>query len=170
MFRTSTNLAAAATALVLLATAAKAQYSGSEIGQVPYTGSSLEGEYAFVETYADHVAQAQGVYKFDGKGNFSAVALINQPGSNGQRVLVSVPATGPYTVNPDGTGTLVLNVTRPDGGISTVTQDLLITKAAIKHGEKFATEWVSMQREPSVIVGAAAFVTSIATRRPKGSP
>ncbi|MBV8523775.1 MAG: hypothetical protein JOY71_16905 [Acetobacteraceae bacterium] len=158
MFHTARNFAVIATVLVSPVVLAQAQSFGQDAGQVPYTAASLEGEFAFVETYAAHVAQAQGVYRFDGKGNFSALALINQPSSSGERVVVSVPATGPYTVNPDGTGTLVLNVTRPDGGISTVTQDLLITKAIPQQGEKVATEWVSMQREPSVIVGGAAFV------------
>ena len=99
----------------------------------------------------------------------SAVALVNEPDANGNRVLASVTILGTYTVNPDGTGLLVLTLTLPNGGgTATVTQDLLVTKAELSGRKKVATEWVSMQRESAVGAAGATgtFATFVATKRP----
>lgn len=139
------------------------------LSPAPYTQESLEGDYAVVGTFGDHVAQSQEVYMIDGKGNLSAVALLNEPDANGNRVLASVTVLGTYTVNADGTGLLVLTLTLPNGGgTATVTQDLLVTKAELSGRKKVATEWVSMQREPAVAAAGATgtFATFVATRRP----
>jgi hypothetical protein len=159
----------ALTAGLASAATVQAQQAGTDTVAAPYTLESLEGNYALVGTFGDHLAQSQGVFNIDGRGHLTAVQLVNAPSSTGQRTLISITVSGTYTVNPNGTGVLVLTLTLPNsGGTATVTQDLLITKAQEIDREKLATEWVSMQREVALGVGGAngTLVTFVATRRP----
>ena len=161
-------------ALVLLmaglssAAVAQAQHPSGANRTAPYTLRSLEGTYAVVGTFGNHVAQSQDVWTFDGKGNCSAVALLNEPDPNGQRVLVPITISGTYTVDPNGTGVLVLTVTLSNDGTIALTEDVLITRAKVTDGQKVATEYVGMLRELAVGVGGAegTFATFVATRRP----
>ena len=148
------------------AAVAQAQHPRGANQTAPYSLGSLEGTYAAVGTFGDHLAHAQDLFTFDGQGNVSAIGLTNGPGANGQRVLATLTFSGTYTVDSNGRAVLMLTATTSGGGTATVTEDVLITRAKVTdHGQKVATEWVGMQRQLAVSV-SGTFVTFVATRRP----
>src|ERR1019366_5731157 len=41
--------------------------------------ASLQGQYAVIGTYADHIAESFGERYFDGNGNMTGTFLVNEP-------------------------------------------------------------------------------------------
>jgi hypothetical protein len=126
---------------------------------------SLEGDYAVVNHYGANLALGIGTEHFDGNGQLRGTLLLNRPTSVGTRELVALTSTGTYTVNEDGTGTMVLAVTLPDGSIKTATEDFVITRAVWIRGRTVAVEIMDEQREQSLVLGSGVFVTQTYTRR-----
>lgn len=137
---------------------------GHKVNQPAYSLASLRGDYAVVGTYGANVARLIGTYHADGKGYVEGTARVNLPGPGNDRIVVNISFTGPYTVNPDGTGTLYFTVELPGGGTTPATLDFVFTRSEVLDGTKVATEIATAQREPSSVVNGQ-FVTHIATRR-----
>ena len=103
------TLTAAAVIAIALATgpAAKAADKGC-------TSSTVLGTYSYTATgfitappeFAGPFAEI-GSQTFDGRGGTTATATLSQNGN-----ILQVSVTGAYTVNPDCTGTLTLQVTQ----------------------------------------------------------
>ncbi len=129
-----------------------------------YSLTSLRGDYAVIGTYGANVARLIGTYHADGEGNVEGTARVNLPGSGNNRVVVDIRFTGPYVVNPDGTGTLYFTVELPGGGTSPATLDFVFTQSEVLGGIRVATVIATAQREPSSVVNGQ-FVTHISTRR-----
>lgn len=132
-----------------------------------YSVASLHGDYAVVATYGGNIARALGTHIYDGLGNLTGSAIVNQPGPNGTRIIVSIGITGTYTVNPDGTGTMNLTINLPNGSTATATEDFVITKAKMNGRTPLATEVVDAQEQPSTVIPGGVFVTHTYTRRPE---
>jgi hypothetical protein len=133
-----------------------------------FNAGSLQGDYAVINHYGANLALGIGTIHFDGAGNLlRGTLLLNRPTATGTRELVSLTSAGTYTVNEDGTGTIVLEVTLPDGTIKTATEDFVITRNAWIRGQIVAVEIVDEQREPSLVLGNGVFVTQTYTRRGK---
>ena len=127
---------------------------------------SLQGDYAVVNHYGANLALGIGSTHFDGDGNISeGTLLLNRPTSTGTRELVSLTSRGTYSVNEDGSGTIILEVTLPDGTIRTATEDFVITRNMWVRGQPVAVEVIDEQREPSLVLGNGVFVTQTYTRR-----
>ena len=132
-----------------------------------YSQASLSGDYSVVGTYTGHVASVLGVMSFDGRGTFAGSAVANQPGPNGPRTIVNITLAGTYSVNADGTGTMSVTVTQPNGASSTVAEDFVITSAELRNRILLATSIVDAQRQASVILSAGdVFVSHTYSRRP----
>jgi hypothetical protein len=101
----------------------------------------------------------------DGRGNITGAAIVNQPGPNGTRTIVSIGIGGTYTIKPDGTGTMVLTITLPDGSTASVTEDFLITKSATVDGVPIATEMQDAQEVPSAVIEDSSLVIHSYTLR-----
>jgi hypothetical protein len=130
----------------------------------PYTEASLQGDYGWLAAYSGDVARLVGTAQFDGKGNLT---------SGSARVVIafntvkSITATGSYTINPDGTGTMTVNIYGVATPPPTVIYDFVITKACVINGIKIATEVQAAQEGPSVVATSeSTFVTHVFTRRP----
>jgi hypothetical protein len=119
-----------------------------------YTVQSLRGNYAAVATYGGNAARALGVQVLDGAGNLKGSAIVNQPGPDGTRKVVSITFTGTYTVNGDGT-------------VADATEDFVITKAKLRNRVLIATEVIDAQEQPSTVIPGGVFVTHTYTRRPE---
>ena len=102
-------------AVAMFAPAVKPHFTALPVvhAQSGCTNDNLTGNYAFIQpsgfiapghsvTGAEVPWQAIGVLTFDGTGNFSAnyTAVVNGA------VFTSQPASGPYTINSDCTGSL----------------------------------------------------------------
>jgi len=152
-----------------------------------YNLASLQGHYAIVTNYGDHVAKAFGGRYYDGNGNFTGSFVINEPkagSTTGERTLVSGSQTGTYIVNCDGTGVATRLVTLSDGTTTTQAEDFVITGAMIINGamvnpnsrgpfvqgQLFATAVEDAGRIPSPIVSSGLFVTHKYTRLPDRQP
>jgi hypothetical protein len=131
-----------------------------------YSLASLNGNYAFVGTYAGLVASNLGVVTFDGLGTVKGSVIVNQPNPDGSRAIVKVGLTGTYSVKGDGTGTILFAVTLPEGTVANVTEDFVITRAEARGGRLIATSIFEAQEQPSVILSGDVFVTHTLTRRP----
>ena len=133
-----------------------------------YSEASFQGSYALVGTYGANVARSLGTLTAN-NGKFVEKQIVNEPAAGsttGERTIVSTSATATFTINSDGTGVATVSLTLPNGTIVTLTEDLLITKAEIIHGELVATELVGASEEPSAIVPGGVFLTHHYTRRP----
>lgn len=162
---------------VVLFSAATANAQDQEQLQC-YTLESLQGPYAIIGDYGAHLALALARGNFDGKGNFTSTAIVNEPlpgSTTGERKIVRVSQTGTYTINCDGTGVITRFVTVSTGVTGTVVSDFVITRAVrsrSKDGVLIATGMVDAQRTPSIIVPGGTFLTRTYTRlpdRPEGS-
>ncbi len=133
-----------------------------------YSEASFQGNYAVVGTYGANVAQALGTLTaHDGKS--VTKEIVNEPlaaSTTGERTVVKISSTATFTITSEGTGVVTDTVTLANGSTATVTEDLVITKAEVIHGELVATELVSAQREPSVVVPGGVFLTRHYTRLP----
>jgi hypothetical protein len=126
---------------------------------------SLAGDYAVLNHYGANLALGIGTVHFDGNGQLHGTLLLNRPTAAGTRELVSLTSAGTYTVNEDGTGTIVLAVTLPDGTIKTATEDFVITNTVWIWGRALAMGIEAEQREQSLVLGNGVFVTQTYTRR-----
>jgi hypothetical protein len=163
------NLIPAVLTLVSLICEAPQLLLGQQEWKVPreYSVASLRGDYGVVATYGANLARALGTQTVDGLGNLKGSAIVNQPGANGARTIVSITFTGTYTVNSDGTGAMYLTINLPNGKTANATEDFVITKAEIKHGTPIATEIVDAQEQPSTVITGGVFVTHTYTLRPE---
>ena len=137
-----------------------------------YTLASLQGSYAIVGHYGDHLAIALAEGQLDGKGNFKSTFIINEPdptSATGARKIVSGSQTGTYTINCDGRGVITRFVKLSSGETGTVVSDFIITKAVRSRpddGQLIATAVEDAQRTPSFIVPGGVFLTRTYTRLP----
>jgi hypothetical protein len=142
-----------------------------------YTLASLQGTYAVINTYGANVALGLQTEYLDGNGNLTRTGILNQPtvdSTTGARTVGTVTSTGTYTVNCDGTGTIVRIVTKPDGSKASATDDFIITGAITVHvtlpqaqgWQLIATTIVDAQEAPSVIIPGGIFVTRVHARLP----
>ncbi len=131
-----------------------------------FTDASFYGTYASVGTYGANVARLLGIGHPDGKGNTHGNAIVNVPGPNGERVVVSISYQGTYTISADGFGVVHYVVTLPYGTTTLTDIDFLATKAEIIRGRKIITAFATAQREPSSVVNGE-FVVHTGTRLPE---
>lgn len=142
-----------------------------------YNLASLQGQYAVVLNYGANVAMGLGTKYYDGKGNFANTNLINQPtagSTTGARTIVTTTNVGTYTVNCDGTGVIIRNLTAPDGTVTHTTDDFVITGAIVVPSplgqyvsdQLIATAIQVAVRTPSAIVSGGIFVTRSETLLP----
>ncbi len=130
-----------------------------------FTNASLCGTYASVGTYGANVARLLGIGHPDGKGNTHGNAIVNVPGPDGTRVVVSISYQGTYTISADGFGVVHYVVTLPNGTTTLTDLNFLATKAEIIRGRKIITAFATAQREPSSVVNGE-FVVHTGTRLP----
>ena len=133
-----------------------------------YTLASVCGDYAAVATYGANVARALGHEEMDGHGKLTGSAIVNQPGPNNTRTITSIDLAGTYTVNPDGSGFMILTVTLPGGMTASVTEDFIITKSKVIDGIEIATEIQDAQEVPSAVIDESSLVVHSYTLR--GTP
>lgn len=135
-----------------------------------YTLASLQGSYAVVVNYGANVATAQGQRFYDGKGNLNGTFIINAPkqgSTTGERTLTTGTQTGTYTVNCDGTGTMVRVVKAANGVTVNTVDDFVITGAIVGSYSQFlATALVDTARLPSLLVPGGLFINRSYTRLP----
>lgn len=146
--------------------------SVAQDGAQCYTVASIQGSYGVVATYGANVALALATRNYDGKGNFTATFLVNQPdptSTTGGRKLVTGTNLGTYTVNCDGTGVLHKTTTTSSGVVSQSVDDFVITGAVVRHGQLIATTIDDAQETPSSIVPGGVFLIRHLTRRPDGN-
>jgi hypothetical protein len=133
--------------------------------------ASLQGQYAVIGTYADHIAESFGERYFDGNGNMTGTFLVNEPTADsptGARTIVTGTQKGTYIVNCNGTGVFTRTLTSSTGVITNQTDDFMIT--AGKHFPQVglsilvATNLVDAQETPSAIVAGGAFLSRVYTR------
>lgn len=146
---------------------AQQEHGASSRGQ--YTLASVCGDYAAVATYGANVARALGHEEMDGHGKLTGSAIVNQPGSNDTtRSITSIGLAGTYTVNPDGSGAMILTITLPGGMTASVTEDFIITKSKMVDGIEIATEIQDAQEVPSAVIDESSLVVHAYTLR--GNP
>lgn len=164
----SASKAAILAALLLIPILSHSQNSFSRESAGPSSKfglESLQGDYGVVTNYGANLALGIGTERFDGNGQMAGTLLLNRPTATGARELVALTSTGTYTVNDDGTGTMSLAVTLPDGTIKTATEDFVITRTEWIRGGIVAAEIQDEQREASLVLGNGVFVTQTYTRR-----
>lgn len=94
--------------------------------RVAAQSAGLTGSYGFTQTDLSNPSATVGVITFDGAGNVTGSVTSVQPDPSPNATAVVVQAgqfTGTYTVNPDGTGTLTLQL----GGPTPNTSSFVIT-------------------------------------------
>jgi len=157
-------------AVSLLAAGAANAQNPPKDASCDYTVASLEGSYSVLANYGANVALGLWAETLDGKGNLVRTGILNEPTSGsttGARTLVVVSSVGTYTVNCNGTGTMVRTVTLPNGGTTSETDDFIITGATEGSGRILvATTIADATRVPSAIVAGGIFVTHVHTRLP----
>jgi len=157
-------------ALVIISFFGVSAANAQNPNQQCYTVASLQGSYAMIGNYANNIAMALASEYFDGNGNLTRNAIVNQPlagSTTGERTLTATISKGTYTVNCNGTGVLTRVLTNlTTGAVSTTVSDLVITGAMVQGGQLLATTVVDAQRTPSTIVAGGVFVTFVHTRLP----
>jgi hypothetical protein len=107
------------------------------------------------------------VTKFDDAGGASRTLVLNEadPNSSG-RIILTIPATGSYQVNPNGLGTAMFLNELPDGSKVPFRFDFVITEAqrAGARGALLAERVQMVQREAGI---AAKLVIFELTRLPQ---
>jgi hypothetical protein len=98
-------------AVALLAGMLAMSGPGRAVAGPPFSNASLLGSYGFRYAklgHCDDVHAAVGVLTFDGAGNFSMTATMYQSNQEqtGVPSVSDLSVQGPYTVNPDGTGSI----------------------------------------------------------------
>lgn len=132
-----------------------------------FNNASLDGSYALVGTGGANDAASVGVTKFDDAGGASRTLVLNEadPNSSG-RIILTIPATGSYQVNPNGLGTAMFLNELPDGSKVPFRFDFVITEAqrAGARGALLAERVQMVQREAGI---AAKLVIFELTRLPQ---
>ena len=157
------RVGAGAAALVILIATFQALPSGAR-QSARFDNGSLRGSFALVGNGGANEAASVGVAHFDGQGGAERTLVLNEadPNSSG-RLVVKIPATGSYTVNPHGTGTAIFLNELPDGSRVPFSFDFVVTDAD-RHGNSLLARRLHMvQREPGV---AARLVVFDLTRLP----
>lgn len=135
---------------------------------VKYSVVSLCGNYGAIATYGANVARALGWETMNGRGKLTGHAIVNQPGANDTRTVVSIGISGTYSVNADGIGKMVLSIALPGGGSASVTEDFTITRSKVVDGVPIATEIQDAQEQPSAVIDDRSLVIHSYTLR--GAP
>jgi hypothetical protein len=145
--------------------------ANAQVPACPYSLATLQGNYAIIGTYGSNVAIALGTRYFDGNGNLTGNAIINEPtagSTTGARTIVTATQVGTYTINCDGTGIITRVVT--SGGVSTPQLDNFVitgTTTQTSGGSALiATSLMDAQQTPSAIVAGGIFLTRSYTRLP----
>jgi hypothetical protein len=123
-----------------------------------FTAASLKGMYGGKVIGRGGPTQqiTAAMLRFDGAGGFDGPGTINLPGQvYGQRIFLSAPFVGTYTVQPNGFGTTL------NGGESY----FVITKSKLINGVNIATEFALVVRE---LQPTGNLITAIFTRLPDG--
>lgn len=142
-------------------TAAWLESSGEGAKAGPGFGDeSLRGSYALVGIGGSHDAASVGITRFDGAGKARRRLVLNERDPNGGgRAIVTIPATGTYHVNADGTGWAAFVNKLPDGSEDRFTFDLVITEAERGGAGRFhlGTRLHMVQREPGIAATLVVF-------------
>ena len=162
------NAACILASLAAIPGAAFAQQEHGPQTHGKYTLASVCGDYAAVATYGANVARALGHEEMDGHGKLTGSAIVNQPGPNDTRAITSIGLEGTYTVNPDGSGSMILTVILPGGMTASVTEDFIITRSTMIDGVEIATEIQDAQEVPSAVIDQSSLVVHAYTLR--GTP
>lgn len=125
-----------------------------------FSNASLAGSYALVGEGGANEAASVGVTEFDGSGGASRILVLNEADPDGDgRVILTVPATGSYTINEDGTGTANFVNELPDGSTIAFNFDLVITESrpGRARGSLLGTKLRMVQREPGIAAKLVVF-------------
>jgi hypothetical protein len=156
------------TSVAVIPNVVSAQQDHGAQSHEKYTLASLCGDYAAVATYGANVARALGHEEMDGLGKLTGSAIVNQPGPNDSRTIASIGLAGTHSVNPDGSGSMILTITLPGGMTASVTEDFIITKSKMVDGIEIATEIQDAQQVPSAVIDESSLVVHAYTLR--GTP
>ena len=132
-----------------------------------FNNASLVGTYAVANIgHGGQTPQAGvSVATYDGKGSFSGVTIQDVPGHTfTERVFVTVPFTGTYSVSESGEGAGSITTKMPDGSTHEVRIALVITKSAKKNGATVAEKFAFMHEQ--LFPTTANLLTLEATRLP----
>lgn len=156
----------AVVALSVAAAFSLARLAGSTSVQRPasFDNRSLQGSYALVGVGGAHEAASVGLTRFDGAGGAVRKLVLNEPDPDGDgRLILTIPASGTYEVNPTGMGTARFVNELPDGSQVPFTFDFVITEAQSRSSGRYleALALHMVQREPGI---AAKLVTFTLTR------
>jgi hypothetical protein len=115
-----------------------------ESGGFGCSNATLEGEYAFgVTTYAPAPEVVAGIKVFDGKGKFTQRDYIGD--STPAEFAPEGQEKGTYTVNPDCTGSMVINLNVP---VPTGSTGVIHILFVISNGGRHIHEVVSQFTPP----------------------
>lgn len=159
------TLAATIVLVAAVAGGSSAWTSRAQPRRAPFANDSLVGAYALVGVGGANEAASVGITRFDGAGALERTLVLNEAGPAGERVVLTIPATGSYRVNEDGTGWAVAVNRLPDGSTAEFTFDFVITRAE-RHGIAHVPIGLALhmvQREPGL---AAKLVRFDLTRLP----
>lgn len=123
-----------------------------------FTAASLKGMYGGKVIGRGGPTQqiTAAMLRFDGAGGFDGPGTINLPGQvYGQRIFLSAPFVGTYTVQPNGFGTTL------NGGESY----FVVTKSKLINGVNVAIEFALVVKE---LQPTGNLITAIFTRLPDG--
>src|SRR5512134_1070444 len=115
-----------------------------------FSNARLIGTYAVANIgHGGQTPQAGvSVATYDGKGSFSGVTVQDVPGHTfTERVFVTVPFTGTYSVSESGEGAGSITTKMPDGSTHEVRIALVITKSAKKNGVTVAEKFAFMHEQ-----------------------
>ena len=132
--------------------------------QTDFNAASLSGTYALVGTGGAHETASIGIETYDGQGNMTRSLILNEPGPEQNRHIITITGEGIYSVQANGMGTTIIINTLPDGTTFFSHLDFVITQATTSsNGAKAATEVFAMLRETGI---AAPLVTFVLRRLP----
>lgn len=157
-------------AALILAAFLGVSAANAQSSACPYTNASLQGNYSVVGNYGANVAMSLGSRSYDGNGNLSGTAIINEPtagSTTGARSIVTATQAGTYTVNCNGTGQL--NRVLTANGVPTIQVDDFVITTAVRSLDgagniMIATAIVDAQEVPSAVVAGGIFLTRVETR------
>jgi hypothetical protein len=141
---TAANIFARAFATVLIMGIAPQAHAGDDKG---CSDATLTGTFGFTATgfvlappqFAGPFANV-GTQTFDGKGGTTGTATVSQNGN-----ILKVTIKGAYTVNPDCTGSITLNISSQNPPVS------LTTNASFAIDDRGA-EFRAIQTDPGAVV------------------
>lgn len=124
-----------------------------------FSNRSLIGSYSLVGVGGANEAASVGITRFDGAGGATRTLTLNEPDPDGAgRLVIEIPATGSYTVRPDGTGMAIFLNELPDGSKIPFHFDFVVTEASRRGPRaKVATKIRLIQREPGIAAKLVIF-------------